>query len=191
MNVFNNKMIVCQHQWAFTSTDKGISTLQTNAFACCFVVTFTYGNKYAALAHIDDFTEIDSIDNIFQRFCEHRVPLKEINVKIMGGWKDSKDCHDQQKLIIERIKRAGCVIINVYPMRKVAYPDDFVARSGKDFAPYSEGGAYVVASTGKTIRLNENDENIERYVGNSLYFKNLDAQWRSGKKSPLMEVIQA
>lgn len=148
-----NSMVVFQKEWAFTSSESSKPIIRTGAFGPCHVVTFTSG-KFAALAHIDEFTYIGSIQTILDRFLKNSIQPKNIKVTIMGGWKKDEISRFWGKKIFSYILKYPFKEINVSQLfRKKERSDSeyFVELSEKETSEYYFLGALVDSTTGKTF----------------------------------------
>lgn len=102
----SNSIQIFQKNWAFTTADAEKPQITTGGFGPCYVVTFA-SEGFAAMAHIDDGTEVKSMKVIFDKFLENSVELKNIKVIILGGWKDFPESFKWGGKIVKRIKKAG------------------------------------------------------------------------------------
>lgn len=66
-------------------------------------MTLTSG-KFAAMAHIDDNTIVDSI---FAKFTENSVSFTDVKVIVLGGWKEHPESFKWGTKIVKKINEAG------------------------------------------------------------------------------------
>ncbi len=61
--------------------------LCSGSFGSGYVITFHHDQtKTIALAHLDEFTNIDNIEKILACFSEKAIPINQLAIKIFGGW---------------------------------------------------------------------------------------------------------
>lgn len=154
-----NAINVYQKNWAFTSADSDSPKIITSSFGPCYVVTFTSG-KFAAMTHIDDTTDVDSITTIFKKFKNNSIDLKDVNVTILGGWKEHPSSFLWGQKILKIIKESGFEKINVDLMHtKKTLTQKLVA---SEIPLYFYWGALVDSSNGKTTIINERLPKLEQ-----------------------------
>ena len=83
----NEIITIYQKNWGFAEANSDKPILQTGSFGPCYAVIVMGGN-YAALAHIDDCTDIDSLKDVFDEFVNQGIGKKDLKVTIAGGWKE-------------------------------------------------------------------------------------------------------
>ncbi|MES2345881.1 MAG: hypothetical protein V4494_08110 [Chlamydiota bacterium] len=182
-------ILVGQKQWAFTSSDSNTPKVQTSSFGPCYGVSFIHG-KYAALAHIDDTTQINSITSIFDRFAEYSIEPKNIKVTIVGGWKEHPESFKWGIFIIQKLQSLGVETISKSIMFRKTIMHDISQTFSQGPQPFFEGGMYVDATLGKTYVLKDPDATIERRITESPEFQLIAQQNSSGLEYPLSEVRQ-
>ncbi len=106
---------IFQKNWAFTTADSDQSQIKTGSFGPCHVVTFATA-KFVAMAHIDDNTDINSIQHIFNKFAKNNIEPKNIRVTILGGWKDHTESSKWGKMILQKINEFGAANVNTQMM---------------------------------------------------------------------------
>jgi len=158
MSVNTDSISIFQKQWAFTTADSEAPIVKTGSFGPCYVVTFTQ-DKYAALAHIDDTTQVETMQNIFTRFQENGVDPKEVRVIVTGGWKENASSFEWGEKVVAKIKEAGFENMNTALMH-VKTP--ITAKSTqKDISKHYFIGLKVDARDGKTTFIHEMDAEHE------------------------------
>jgi len=162
-----NTINIFQKNWAFTSAESEKPQIKTGSFGPCYIVTFA-SSKFAAMAHIDDTTQVESIKVIFDKFSENSIAIKNIKVVILGGWKDYPESFKWGNKIITQIKEAGFEKISTKNMFKkalltIAHQDISVSKSLSHHL-----GALVDARNGKTFLMKEFDEKIEQEQSNQM-----------------------
>jgi hypothetical protein len=155
---------IFQKNWAFTSADSPVSKIKTGTFGPCYVVSFTSG-KYAAMAHIDDTTKVDSMKAIFDRFKQNLVPIKDIKVIILGGWNEHPESFKWGQKIVKRIHDEGFENVstkNMY-LKKTKTVFETVMKEDpiKANAPFYHLGALIDAKDGKTYILKEYNNELD------------------------------
>jgi uncharacterized protein YggL (DUF469 family) len=150
---------IFQKNWAFTSSDSKQTQIITGAFGPCYVVSFTSG-KFAAMAHIDDTTNIDSMQAIFNKFIENSVSLKDVKVVIVGGWKENGESFNWGSMIVNKILTSG------FEKEKVSIKNMFSKKiltqiSASDLSDSYHLGAMVDSKTGKTFILKERNKDLD------------------------------
>lgn len=155
---------IFQKNWAFTTSDSERTAIRTGSFGPCYVVTFTSG-KFAAMAHIDDSTSVDSIKVIFDRFKDVSVSFEDVKVIILGGWKEFDESRKWGTNIAQKINDAGFTNISTKNMFSKKMPT--VEQQVKKI-PASEAsnhyyfGALVDSKTGKTYLLHTIMQSLEQ-----------------------------
>jgi len=154
---------IFQKNWAFTSAENAKPQIKTGSFGPCYVVTFT-SQKFAAMAHIDDMTQVDSIEIIFNKFSENSIELKDVKVIILGGWKAHPESFKWGNKIVEKIKTAGFKNIsdkNMFSKKCLTLLQQMQDISGPELPTYFHFGALVDATNGKTFLLKEPDGDLD------------------------------
>lgn len=177
----NNTINIFQKNWAFTSSDSESPQIKTGSFGPCYVVTFTSG-KFAAMAHIDDNVNVDSITAIFDKFLENSVSLKDVKVIVLGGWREYQMSFEWGKRIVNKIINSGFEDVslkNMYSKKGITVFQQNNGVSESDAPKHYHFGALVDSSNGKTFILHEVsqvlteeqfrqlDEFAKRYSSNS------------------------
>lgn len=160
----NNTINIFQKNWAFTSSDSESTKIKTGSFGPCYVVTFTSG-KYAAMAHIDDTTNVNSITAIFGKFLENAVSLKDVKVIVLGGWKNHPESFNWGERIVTKINEAGFENIstkNMHSKKALTPVQQMQGISESDTHEYYHFGALVDSSNGKTFILHELSPELEQ-----------------------------
>ena len=150
---------IFQKNRAFTSAESEKPQIKTGAFGPCYVVTFT-SKGFAAMAHIDDTTQVESIKVIFKKFSENSIDVKDIKVIILGGWKSHPESFKWGNKIIKQIKDAGFENISTKNMFLKSLPiiqDNSILKKDSHHL-----GALVDAEKGKTFLLKEFDQELEQ-----------------------------
>ncbi|MGB7127834.1 MAG: hypothetical protein WBD50_01920 [Candidatus Rhabdochlamydia sp.] len=152
---------IFQKNWAFTSAESEKPQIKTGAFGPCYVVTFT-STGFAAMAHIDDTTQVESIKAIFDEFLKNSIAVKDIKVVILGGWKSHPESFKWGNKIITQIKDDGFENISTKNMFKkdqvtIAHQNISISKSLSHHL-----GALVDAKEGKTYLLKVFDSEIEQ-----------------------------
>jgi Protein N-terminal asparagine amidohydrolase len=181
---------VYQKNWAFTSADARKAKIKTGSFGPCFVVTLTSG-KFSAMAHIDDNTKVDSIQNVFNKFIENSVPLKDVKATIMGGWKDHSESIKWGEMILSKIQEAGIVNVNTKKMHthvKLSNEQRANGMQPSEIPNHYYYGALVDAQTGDTFLLNKANEEIETEQAKQSTKWESDYGANSSVELPLSEV---
>ncbi|MDP1607896.1 MAG: hypothetical protein Q8L98_01120 [Chlamydiales bacterium] len=158
-----NSINIFQKNWAFTSSDSKKPQIKTGSFGPCYVVTFA-SSKFAAVAHIDDTTNVDSIACIFHKFIEHSIPLKDVKVIVLGGWKRHPESFKWGIKIQEKIKEFGCKEVSTKNMYSKETPTIFQQMGEilmSEVSRYYHLGVLVDSSNGKTFLLNEISPSLE------------------------------
>lgn len=159
-----NTINIFQKNWAFTSSDSESPQIKTGSFGPCYVVTFTSG-KFAAMAHIDDTTNVDSITSIFNKFLENSVSLKDVRVIVLGGWKEHQESFKWGKKIVTKINESGFENIstkNMYSKKALTYSQQIQGISKSDVPRYYHLGALVDSSNGQTYLLTKVSPALEQ-----------------------------
>lgn len=158
-----NTINIFQKNWAFTSSDSESPQIKTGSFGPCYVLTFTSGN-FAAMAHIDDNTNVKTINLIFDKFIENSVNLKDIKVIILGGWQEHSESFQWGEKIIKKMNESGFENVSTKHMylKKAAsiYQQNY-GISKSDIAKHYHFGALVDSTNGKTFILKEFSPLIE------------------------------
>jgi hypothetical protein len=147
----NNSITIFQKNWAFTSSNSTKPNIYTGTFGGGYVVTFT-SDKFAAMAHIDDNTNVDSITSIFKKFLDNSVSLKDVKVIVLGGWKEHPRSYKWGKKIVKRIKEFEFKKVSTKNMYSKKTPSTIQLRNGipeSDVPEYYHYGASINASGGK------------------------------------------
>jgi hypothetical protein len=155
--IMNNSINIFQKNWAFTSSDSESPQIKTGNFGPCYVVTFTSG-KFAAMAHIDDSTNVDSITSIFDKFLENSVSLKDVKVIVLGGWKEHPESCRWGGKIVTKINESGFENIstkNMYSKEALTVFQQMQGISESDIPKHYHLGALVDSSNGKTFLVKE------------------------------------
>lgn len=158
---------VHQKTWAFTTSDSEKPEIKTGGFGPCYVATFTAeknGRKFAAMAHIDTTTTVESMDAIFKKFLENSVDLKDVKVVVLGGWKEEKASFNWGNKIVERISKAGFENIstkNMHTKKELSF-QKMQGMSKIDNTNHYHFGARVEATTGKTFLLKEESHEMQK-----------------------------
>lgn len=148
---------IFQKNWAFTSSDSEKPQIKTGGFGPCYVVTFTSG-KFAAMAHIDDTTNVDSMTSIFDKFIENSVSLKDVKVIVLGGWQEHPKSFTWGTKIVKKINEAGFENVstkNMYSKKALTIFQHMCGISQSDAPNYYHSGALVDSRTGKTSLIKE------------------------------------
>ena len=98
----NNTIDIFQKNWAFTSVDSGQPQIRTGSFGPCYVLTFS-SPQFAAMAHVDDNTDVNSISVIFNKFSEYAIAPKDIKVIILGGWERNPESFKWGMHIVKKL----------------------------------------------------------------------------------------
>ena len=155
---------VYQKQWAFTNSEG--PPLRTSSFGPCYIVTFASGNRYAAMTHIDCYTEVESIQNIFERFRKLSIRPEHVKVEVMGGWADGSFSGHSftcgQKILAE-IRDAGAreVITERMYQKETPLSIPLLSSTEEELRPHYYFGASIDAATGETCLAAERDESME------------------------------
>lgn len=153
-----NTISIFHKTWAFTSSQSDTPLIRTGCIGPWFVVTFTAdksaNEKFAAMTCIDDKTQVESIKVIFDKFSEHSIPLKDVKVVILGGWRTHAGSVKWSSKIVTQIKNAG--IINVDTTRIFSKNESEYPTNSHHF------GALVDARDGKTYVSKELIRELER-----------------------------
>jgi hypothetical protein len=151
---------IFQKNWAFTSSESKQTQIITGAFGPCYMVSFTSG-KFAAMAHIDDTTNVDSMQAIFNKFIENSVSLKDVKVVIVGGWKENSESFKWGMMIVNKILTSG------FKKEMVSTKNMFSKKiltnlriSESEVSDYFHLGAIVDSKTGKTFILKEKNKDL-------------------------------
>lgn len=178
-----NAINVFQKNWAFTSSNSEKPQIKTGSFGPCYVVTFASG-PYAAMAHIDTTTKVDSLTVIFDKFKENSVSLRDVKVVILGGWKENPASFTRGEMIVAKIMESGFEKVSTKNM----YLKKTLATIGKVkknlLHNYYHFGALLDATNGKTFLLKEPSTSMdEEQVRQSkeFYEKHFSAEdWEVG-----------
>ena len=146
---------VFQRNFAFTHKDAEKPILKTGSFGPCCVVTCTGGN-YAAMAHMDTMTNVESLASIFDQFKKHSVTLKDIKVIILGGWSDNQVSKKLFEMVLDKIHLLG--IENIHTKRIFSKQTLSIERLHKNISEaeallYYHYGAQIDARSGDTFIL--------------------------------------
>jgi hypothetical protein len=155
---------IFQKTWAFTTADSQKTEIRTAGFGPCYVVTFTSG-KFAAMAHIDSHTDVDSMTAIFNKFVENAVNLKDVKVVILGGWKDNEASFQWGNKVIKKIEDAGFTNVSTTQMFKKIALTEKQQKEGilpAEVPRHYQLGARVVATNGKTFLIHESRPDLEK-----------------------------
>ncbi len=128
------------------------------------MVTFTSG-KFAAMAHIDDNTNVDSITAIFDKFLENSVSLKDVKVIVLGGWEEHPESFKWGKRIVTKINESGFENIstkNMYSKKALTVFQQMQGISKSDVPKHYHLGALVDSSNGRTFLLKEFSPALEQ-----------------------------
>jgi hypothetical protein len=158
-----NSIQIFQKSWAFTSADAEKPQITTGSFGPCYVVTFA-SEGFAAMAHIDDCTEVKSMKVIFDKFLENSVELKNIKVIILGGWKEYPESSKWGKKVVKKIKKAGFENVStkgMYSKKGLTPFQQMVGITPPELPNYYHFGALVNAKTGKTFLVKEANQALE------------------------------
>ncbi len=161
----SNCINVYQKEYAFVGPESTKSIIRTGAFGPCYVVSFTAesenGQRFAAMAHIDDTTQVESISDIFDRFMENSVPLEDVKVIIMGGWRNHPESFKCGSKIISHIHKAGFRDVSIKNLFKKAFPATWEQVVSGDQKEFYFCGAQVKASTGETFLFKNFNKELE------------------------------
>lgn len=169
--MISDTITIYQKDWAFTTADSLKPKIETHTFGPCYVVTFTC-SKSAAMAHIDDCTQVDSIASIFDKFKEKSIDTNKIKVMIFGGWKTHPSSFEWGQKIIEKIKAAGVQNLstkNMYLKSTLKNENNGNHNmSDRQLSKYYHCGACVDSRTGETHLLKKfnNDADTEQLKQN-------------------------
>lgn len=148
--MISSRIYVGQKEWAFTSANSGKPRITTGGFGPCYVLSFTAKN-YAALAHVDDTTVVESINQIFARFKKESIQPNEIKVILMGGWQQHPSSYEWGLKILQLLEASGVGQLSKSKLfSKPALQHAMIATNSEDLLPFFHPGAQVDASTGKT-----------------------------------------
>lgn len=159
-----NTINIYQKNWAFTTSDSDRTQIKTGSFGPCYVVTFTSG-KFAAMAHIDDTTNVDSITAIFDKFKENSVALADVKVTILGGWEEHPESFKWGLKIVKKITGSGFENLNVKKMhstRAIPIAQQIQGITKSELFNHYHLGALVDAVTGKTFILKEYSDLLDQ-----------------------------
>jgi hypothetical protein len=163
MSLSSSSINIFQKNWAFTSSDSESPQIKTGSFGPCYVVTFASG-KFAAMAHIDDNTNVDSLTSVFDKFVENSIAFKDVKVIVLGGWREHSESFKWGEKIVKKIKESGFENINTKNMYLKKTLTIFQQRQGipkSDIPKYYHLGALVDSSNGKTFILKECSPSLE------------------------------
>lgn len=149
-----NTINIFQKNWAFTSSNSNKPQIKTGSFGPCYVLTFTSG-PWAAMAHLDTTTKVESLTLIFDKFKENSVSPRDVKVVIIGGWKENTQSFKWGEKIVAKIMEAGFEKVstkNMYLKKALAT----LGRVQKNLLHnYYHFGALLDARSGKTFLLKE------------------------------------
>lgn len=154
---------VFQRNWAFTEKDSDKPIIKTGSFGPCCVVTFT-SKRYAAMAHLDAITDVHSLSDIFKKFSDHSVELKDIKAVLLGGWGNEDISVMFCAQVILKIKAAGFQNISTKNMFSKKSPSDDLFQkeiSDTEAKVYYHFGAQVDARTGETFILHKKQQVLD------------------------------
>ncbi|PJD98273.1 MAG: hypothetical protein CK425_00920 [Parachlamydia sp.] len=171
----SNSIQIFQKNWAFTSADAQKTQITTGSFGPCYVVTFA-SKGFAAMAHIDDNTEVKSMKVIFNKFLENSVELKNVKVIILGGWKDFPESFKWGKKVVKRINKAGFETVstkNMYSKKTLTVFQEMIGITPAEVPNHYHFGALIDAKTGKTFLMKERklgldeeqDARVKQFIG--------------------------
>ena len=152
-----NPIYIYQKNWAFISSTSEKPQIQTGSFGPCYVVTFTSG-KFAAMAHIDDTTIVESMTSIFDKFIENSINLSDVKVIVLGGWLETPVSAEWGGKIVAKIYEAGFKHVstkNMHSKRALTIEQERYGFPKRDESKYYYLGAMVDSSSGKTFILPE------------------------------------
>jgi hypothetical protein len=161
---------VYQKNWAFTSAESKSPKIQTSSFGPCYEISFTTPG-FAALAHIDDTTQTESMQKIFDRLAKHSINPKDVKVIVLGGWEEHPESKKWGDKVVKHIKDAGFENLSTKGMfAKKMFKGAFECADqsarpseiAKELSPYYHFGALVDARSNKTFLLKEFNENLEK-----------------------------
>lgn len=182
-------ILVYQRQWAFTTAGSEQPTIKTSSASVCFVVSLTYGT-HAALAHIDCDTDVGSLNQIFLRFQDKKIPIQEIQVVVIGGWKNFEASKAQGDRIKSFLKSLSIREVNdkhMYSKQSHDPSEDPNGFSKEEFGKHYHENVVVNAETGKTYFTGNNRAiHREQRSRNAEFEKQLTAEfgeWFIPKKS--------
>lgn len=158
-----NSIQIFQKNWAFTSADAQKTQITTGSFGPCYVVTFA-NEGFAAMAHIDDGTEVKSMKVIFDKFLENSVELKNVKVIILGGWKEYPESFKWGGKVVKRIKKAGFENVstkNMYSKKTLTIFQEMTGITPSEVPNHYHFGALVNAKTGKTFLMKEKKQGLD------------------------------
>lgn len=150
LNIFEN-------QYAFTSSDATHPVIRTGCFGPCYVVTFTSG-KFAAMAHMNQNINTETIRRVFNAFKEQSIEPKNVKVSILGGWKKDEQSSITGINISTFIAKLGCQEVDTSRMhKKEVLPESqyMVQLSESETAKYYYFGATIDSRTGETALMDK------------------------------------
>ncbi|KIA76458.1 hypothetical protein [Parachlamydia acanthamoebae] len=150
---------VYQKNWAYATPDSPKPILTTGSFGPCYVVTLI-SEKCTAMAHVDDTTQVESIKQIFAEFSKRSIQFKDVQVVILGGWKEHGESKEWGDKIFRYLCSAGFSSINLKYMFSKKMPEK--PGDQQIFADHFYGAARVDARSGKMQISATPDGNIAR-----------------------------
>lgn len=149
-----NPINVYQKEFAVTTADSEKPQIQTGSFGPCCVVTWASPGR-AALAHIDDNTDVNSVECVVNTFKESSVDLKDIKATVMGGWFDFDSSREWAHAVLDKIATLGVDDIDETKMFLKYQPSYHqLLMTGvplNDLPKHYYMGATVDAISGKTV----------------------------------------
>lgn len=145
--------------------------IATGTFGGCYLLTgYDPQSKYRFLAHIDDQTDTKTISTIFEKLKELGVNLKNLELKVMGGWKEQERSSQWGKQILEQLEEKECLSRcnfelfqkkkNWLPGTPLHPPDSYF--TGGVLQP--DGSFYLFKTPWKKIENQQDLKNKERFV---------------------------
>ncbi len=178
---------VYQKQWGFSKS----IPIKTGSFGPCYVVVLT-GRNCAAMAHIDDMTQVETIERIFDRFRAEGIPQDCIDVSIRGGWINHLESRKWGDHIWRKIVEANCKSLDVEYIfsKKTPPPQLFITKvSRQETAKYYYFGVSVDPQTGKIVLNDAPDDAIEDEQFRQMEKLFSDPGYSDSTLYPLTEVI--
>lgn len=181
----SSRIFVGQQEWAFTSVNSDKPRITTCGFGPCYVLSFTAKN-HAALAHVDDTTIVESINQIFARFQKELIERHEIKVTLMGGWQGNPSSREWGMKILHLLEASGVGQLSTVKLFSKPACDPLIAFNAKkkeELTPYFHAGAQVDASSGKTYIFNESNSE-----DNTVVYQRSMSLREKGLLNPCIEV---
>jgi len=154
---------IFQKNFAFTTADSERTQIKTGPFGPCYVVTFT-SVKFAAMAHIDDQANVDSMSAIFEKFLENSVNPKDIKVIVLGGWKEHPESYIWGQKILNKILNSNFQNVsttNMHSKKALTPYQEMYGMSPSEVSDHYHFGATVDSTNGETFTLNEYPEDLD------------------------------